>query len=122
MVSTEINWLLVAALVVGYLFTFLSSTILVRIVINSVSGKERKTRKRSIIDTGFVVGICENFIIITFILANEIIGLALVFSAKTIVRHKEISGEPEYYLVGTMVNFTYSLFMAMLIKYVISFI
>lgn len=122
MVSIEINWLLVAALVVGYLFTFLSSTILVRIVINSVSGKERKTRKRNIIDTGFVVGICENFVIITFILANEILGLALVFTAKTIARHKEISREPEYYLVGTMVNFTYSLFMAMLIKYVISFI
>jgi len=122
MILTEINWLFMVVLVVGYLITFLSSTILVRIVITLVRKREGKTGKLNVLDTGFVVGICENFIIITFILANEVIGLALVFAAKTIVRHKEISGEPEYYLVGTMVNFTYSLFMAFLIKYVITLI
>jgi len=70
--------------------------------------------------TGFVIGVCENFVVITFVLINEIIGLALIFTAKTIVRANDISKEPQYYLVGTMVNFAYSLFIAMLIRFLIT--
>lgn len=187
MIVINIDWVLVGILIFGYLFTFLSSTFLVRkigcILSNCLfslkldykqylkdtnvneklktvfgdnghslsdeakvsqidekhwkivdgtkrygiedTGKELHIsmsvkRKKKIMDTGFVVGICENFIIITFILANEITGLALVFAAKTMVRHKEISDYPEYYLAGTMVNFTFSLLMGMIIKYIVT--
>ena len=78
-----------------------------------------RKKKQKIIDTGFVIGICESFIVITLILANEITGLGLVFAAKTIVRYKDISNFPEYFLAGTMVNFTFSLLMGMIIKYLI---
>ncbi len=185
MIEINIDWLLVSILIINYLITFLSSTLIVRKIVRImtflfslelkykqylrdgkineelrtafknnrhtladdakvsqidekhwevVDGKERYgiedtgkklhtslsvKKKIKTMDTGFVVGICENFIIITFILANEITGLALVFAAKTIVRYKDMSEFPEYYLIGTMVNFTFSLLMGVILKYII---
>ncbi|MCK4347803.1 MAG: hypothetical protein KAW47_04220 [Thermoplasmatales archaeon] len=116
MLFNDINWLVIIILVGGYLFTFLSSTFLVRTIIKTVSKREGEKKKHSLIGTGLVVGICENFIILTLVLLNEVIGLTIIFTAKTIVRSKEISKEPQYYLVGTMLNFSYSLFMAVIIK------
>lgn len=120
MILNEINWLVIVILISGYLFTFFSSTFFVRKIIKIVSKKEGRKKKHELFGTGFVIGVCENFVVITFVLINEIIGLALIFTAKTIVRANDISKEPQYYLVGTMVNFAYSLFMAMLIRFLIT--
>lgn len=109
----DINPLVVLIIILGYFLTFLSSTIIVRLSVNKL---KKKQKLRIDFDTGFIIGLCENFIILTFVLMNEIIGLALVFAAKTIVRRKDIEKDPKYYLVGTMINFTYSVFMAVLLK------
>ncbi|HDO19341.1 MAG TPA: hypothetical protein ENG74_01295 [Thermoplasmatales archaeon] len=118
MVLVNPDWYEVSLLAIGYILTFLGSTFLVR---KTVSALGKKDIEKKIVDTGFVIGICENFIIVTLILANEITGLAVVFAAKTIVRYKDISNEPEYYLVGTMVNFTFSLLMGIIIKYLLGY-
>ena len=114
------NLEIILILIIGYLFTFITGTLLVRTSILLLAEKKEGNTKKSFVDTGFIVGLCEIFIIITFILINEIPSLALIFSAKTIVRYKGISENPRYYLVGTMVNFSYSVFIALIIKFFIS--
>lgn len=101
----------------AYIFTFLSSTFLVRKVVKLIKGKVSE----KIMDVGFIVGICENFIVITLILVNEFLALSIIFTAKTIVRSKDIAKDPKYYLVGTMMNFTYSLFIGLLLKSIIRY-
>lgn len=62
---------------------------------------------------GKVVGRCENILIYIFILANEVTGIALVFTAKTLVRKADIEKNPDFFLIGSMVNFTYSVVVAL---------
>ena len=62
-------------------------------------------------DTGRIVGKCENLLIILFVVAGAITGMALIFTAKAFVRQKEFHSNPRYYLVGTLVNTTYSVTM-----------
>lgn len=104
----------------GVLFTMLISGIivekLVTIIKTSQSNKEEK-QKSSHNLMGAIIGKCENFIIITFILSNEITALAIIFTAKALVRIEEIKNEPEYYLAGSIINFSLSVLMAYLIKF-----
>ncbi|MFO8132476.1 MAG: hypothetical protein R6U10_00860 [Thermoplasmatota archaeon] len=98
-----------------YVFTFASSTILVRNVVKYVGGRVGA----QFADVGFVIGICENFIVITLVVANEFLALSIIFTAKALVRTKEITKNPQYYLVGTVVNFSYALFMGFIARYII---
>ena len=115
MIEINIDWELSIILIFAYLFTFISGSILVREIISAL----KKKRQGFKFDTGLIIGICESFIVITLVLANEITGLSVVFAAKTIVRYESIRQDPKYYLAGTMVNFTFSLFMGFLIKYLL---
>jgi hypothetical protein len=68
------------------------------------------------LDTGRIVGKCENVLIILFVVSGAITGMALIFTAKAFVRQKEFQGNPRYYLVGTLVNTTYSVTMGFLAR------
>ena len=52
-----------------------------------------KTISKEVHDTGFVVGKCENLLILTFMFLNAYTALALVFAAKAIVRREDMSKE-----------------------------
>ena len=67
-------------------------------------------------DTGFIIGKCENILIVTFILFNAYIALAIVFAAKTIIRQEYIKKNSLFFLAGTMVNVTYSILIGAVIK------
>lgn len=72
---------------------------------------------RQIIRNGYIIGKCENLIIVTLVLNDAFTGLALIFAAKNLVRQEEIKRNPSFFLVGTMVNFTASLMIAFIAKY-----
>ncbi len=55
-------------------------------------------------DTDFVVGKCENILILTFMLLGAYTALALVFAAKAIVRREDMRTNSLYFLAGTMVQ------------------
>ena len=110
---------LVPALIIGagYVFTFISSTWIIKyflIVPESYNAKLKRT--------GRIIGKCENFLVISFILADALTGLALIFAAKTLPRKsKEEEDNLEltnYFLAGTLLNFSYSLLMGFVLKYV----
>lgn len=68
-------------------------------------------------DTGFVIGKAENVLVYVLILAGAYTALALIFAAKSLVRREDItSGDTTYYLAGTMVNFTYSVVFAEVVR------
>ena len=73
--------------------------------------EEYEKLEKKTIDTGAVIDKCENILITAFILIEAYTALALVFAAKSIVRSRAMREHPEHYLVGTMVNFTFSILM-----------
>jgi hypothetical protein len=71
-------------------------------------------------DTGFIVGKCENLLIPILILLDAYTALAIIFTAKTIVRAEDMKKENTlYFLAGTMINFTYSVCVGIFMKLII---
>ncbi len=114
--TNSITWINILVLLIGYLLTLLLSGRLVKKIVSMMTLEGYKKLDRKAIDTGTVVGKCENILIITFILVEAYTALALVLAAKSVVRSKAMQETPEYYLVGTMVNFTFSILMGLLTK------
>ncbi|MFQ5456768.1 MAG: hypothetical protein ACE5EA_11330 [Nitrospirota bacterium] len=82
------------------------------------SGEVEKVSNSSY-DLGGIIGKCENLLTITLILADAYTGLALIFTAKSIVRSENMRKDPFYYLGGTLVNFSYSLMMGFFIRVIL---
>ncbi|MGE3174357.1 MAG: hypothetical protein AB7O97_17135 [Planctomycetota bacterium] len=70
-------------------------------------------------DAHVVIGKCENILTITFVLAGELTGLALIFGAKSLVRREEIHQDAGYYLGGTLVNLVWSLLLGFATRLVV---
>lgn len=105
----------------GYLLTLGLSGTLVRRVVGGPSalGNQRVAGAPAMpraYDIGAIIGKCENILTITFILANALTGLALIFTAKSIVRGDDIKKDARYFLGGTLVNFTFSVLMGFLVR------
>ena len=120
-VPTE--WILtpwrVVIIILGYLLTLLTSGYVIQFFIsfpkqNPSSNKTSKSRIRY--PLSHVIGKCENILTLTLILAGAYTGLALVFTAKSIVRYDLIKVDPTYFLGGTIINFTFSVIMGFLIR------
>ena len=116
MSNVNVTWIDLIILIAGYTITLLSSSILVKRVVSKIGKEDYKKITKVTLDTGLIIGLCENILIITFILIGEYTALALTFTAKSIVRSKAMQERPEYYLVGTMVNFTFAILMGLLTK------
>ncbi len=112
-------------IIIGYISTIATSGVIVRHFIGdtkeqTVREDSDKSISRTNYDAGAIIGKCENFLTISLILANAFTGLALIFTAKSIVRSENIKKDPKYYLGGTLVNFSYSVFMGFLIRFILS--
>jgi hypothetical protein len=119
----NMNWIVVAILVGGYLLLLGTSGIVVNYILSKIS-EEPINRKisKEVRDTGFVVGKCENLLILTFMLLDAYTALALIFAAKAIVRREDMSKNSLFFLAGTMINVTYSIIIGLVIKILIALI
>jgi len=62
---------------------------------------------------------CENLIIVSCVLADQITGVALIFAAKSLVRNnKDDHRKDDIYLCGTLVNLVWSAAMGFLAKFI----
>lgn len=113
----NISGIQVTILLGGYIVLLLTSGVVVKGILSGIS-KEDIAEKigKEAMDTGFVVGKCENFLILTFMLLDAYTALALIFAAKTIVRREDMSTNSLFYLAGTMINVTYSIIIGLVIK------
>jgi len=101
----------------GYLFLVLTSGIILNFILNRIShGKLSETVSVKDRDTGFVIGKCENILIMTFMLLDAYVALAIIFAAKTIVRSEDMHKNSLFFLAGTMINVTYSIMVSAVIK------
>lgn len=106
-------------IIIGYLITVSTSGFILRHVLRIIRESTANEPNREKFDTGFIIGKCENLIILTLVLLNSYTALALIFTAKSIVRAEAIKKDPKYFLGGTLVNFTYSLLMGVIIRFII---
>lgn len=132
------NWFLLLA-VSGALFLLFTSGTVVRRVMNIIYKKnladlassdgrtttvvqpdvnEEKLAKDRI-STGLIIGKCENLIIYLLVLTGSYTALAIIFTAKTIIRKEDIAKNSMFFLAGTMINVTYSLLSSILVKLLI---
>jgi phage shock protein PspC (stress-responsive transcriptional regulator) len=119
----------VGIIVVGYFVTFVLTSFLIKKIVLSGKKKQESEQentqkvpdKREIRD-GYIIGKCENIIILSFILVGEVTGLALIFAAKNLARQKDIRENAGFFLAGTMVNFTATLVIAYILKYILQLV
>src|SRR3990172_12147664 len=105
-----ITMLQAVILMAGYMILLGTSGKLVNYILSSISTEPMsRTISKEVRDTGFVVGKCENLLIMTFMFLNAYTALALIFAAKTIVRREDMSKNSLFFLAGTMINVTYSI-------------
>ena len=121
-----------AILASGYALTMLLSGIVVRLIAGSPRQDSRQNERSDAVPlpeagetqavrvSGAVIGKCENFLALTFVLSGELTALALVFTAKSIVRLDAMKRDPQYYLGGTLVNLCFSILMGYVLKYVLN--
>lgn len=127
------HWFLLMA-VTGALSLLFTSGTVVRKVMNIIYKKnladlasgaatepdpveEKLARER--ISTGLIIGKCENLIIYLMVLTGSYTALAIIFTAKTIIRKEDIAKNSMFFLAGTMINVTYSLLISLLVKLLI---
>ncbi len=112
-----------AVLVGGYLALIGTSGLLVNGILSRISKEPISQRvSKEARDTGFVVGKCENLLILTFMLLDAYTALALVFAAKAIVRREDMSKNSLFFLAGTMINVTYSIMIGLAMKTLIEIV
>ncbi len=122
-------WQFILLISICYLFLILTSGVVLKFILSHVSTKRGSDVNKNVIptdptirDTGFIVGKCENLLIPTLMLLNAYTALAIIFTAKTIVRAEDMKSENTlYFLAGTMINFTYSVFVGLILK-IITFV
>lgn len=102
-------------ILLAYILLPLTSGYLVYNVLSAISKKPLEIEKGAR-DTGFIIGKCENLLILTLMLLDAYTALAIIFTGKTIVRREDMSRNSLYYLAGTMVNVTYSVVVGATVK------
>jgi hypothetical protein len=105
--------------IIGYIFLLATSGYVVFYSLKRITKAELKI-ERNVLDTGFIIGKCENILILTFFLLDAYTALGLIFTAKGFLRRDDIRKDPLYFLAGTMINFTYSIVIGILLKILLS--
>ena len=103
----------------GYCILLATSGKLVNYILHHISRDVIPEPGREIRDTGFVIGKCENLLLLTFMMLDAYTALALIFTAKAIVRAEDMKKQPLYFLAGTMINVTYSIMVGLVLKIII---
>lgn len=110
-------------LIVGYVALLATSGIVVNYILSKISTVPlSKKIDKEVRDTGFVVGKCENLLILTFMVLEAYTALALIFAAKAMVRREDMSKNSLFFLAGTMINVTYSIMIGLIVKILIAII
>lgn len=111
----------IAIVSAGYLVLMATSGKLIYSILNYISnGTIYQKVGKEAHDTGFVIGKCENLLILTFMLVDAYTALSLIFAGKAVVREEDIHKNSLFYLTGTIINVTYSIMVGLIIKILIS--
>lgn len=118
------------AIAISYGFLVTTSGYLISFVLKKISNKElsalaaegsteAETKKKTVFNVGNIIGKCENVLVLSFMLLDAYTAMALVVTAKTIVRKEEIEKNSVYFLAGTLINISYSVLIGFITKLVL---
>jgi tetrahydromethanopterin S-methyltransferase subunit B len=114
-------WQSVLLISICYLFLILTSGSVLKFILSYVSTKRKNEVQEDVIpadskirDTGVIVGKCENLLIPTSIILDAYTALAIIFRAEDMKSENTL-----YFLAGTMINFTYSVCIGIIMKMII---
>jgi hypothetical protein len=74
------------------------------------------------IAVGNIIGKCENILILVFVILEAYTAIAIVITAKTMVRKEEIEKNSMYFLAGTLLNVSYSVLVGFILKLIMPLI
>jgi len=79
--------------------------------------------EESIPEAGKIIGMLERALTILLIYLNEPAAVAIIFTAKSIIRFEKAKQRPfaEYYLIGTLTSITFSVIIGIIINAIIRF-
>jgi hypothetical protein len=80
---------------------------------------ENASEKASRLNIGEIIGKCENVLIFIFLILEAYTAIALVITAKTIVRKEEIEKNSMFFLGGTMINVAYSVLIGFIVRLIL---
>ncbi len=105
-------------LVAGYGGGFFLGSYLLRRILRFVDPGLRETVKSEVDfhDVGTWIGLCEHFLIVTFVLVNQYTAIGLIFAAKEWVRVDKVRERPSYYLLGTLLSISFAILFGVLIR------
>jgi len=122
-----ISYIIIAA---AFLLLVGTSGRLINYVLQQVANKQleevaqedapAEVQKR--LNIGSIIGKCENILILAFLILEAYTAIAIVVTAKTIVRKEEIEKNSMYFLAGTMINVSYSVLIGFILKLVLPLI
>lgn len=123
------GWTDYGIILLGYILLLSTSGKVINAVLNSITNKsleEAASNDKPTVDdkkrrlaAGSIIGKCENIIILSFVLMEAYTAVAIVLTAKTLVRKEEIEKNEMYFLVGTLVNVSYSVVVSFIVRQLI---
>ncbi|MFH0809879.1 MAG: hypothetical protein V2A77_05360 [Pseudomonadota bacterium] len=117
MTASGSNLLAVAIVAAGYTTLLASSGLLTKTILSRVAGQPiGQTVNSRTLDEGFIIGKCENILLLTFTLLEAYTAISLIFTAKAIVRREDMSRNSLFFLAGTMINVSYSIVVGLVVK------
>lgn len=100
-----------SVVVIIWVVLFTTSGLVVKIGLN-LANIERSDDLS--VDTGTFIGKVENILILFLVLVGAYTALSVVVAGKSVVRQADMDGnDSSYYLVGTLVNFLYSVVLSL---------
>lgn len=108
----------ILTLAAGYGGGFFLGSYLLRRILRFVDPALRDTvsARVNFHEIGTWIGLCEHFLIVTFVLVDQYTAVALVFAAKELVRSDKIREQPSYYLLGSLLSVSFAILFAVLTK------
>lgn len=123
-------WISFIVIAVAFVLLLTTSGKAVRLVLKSVTQKkleeiaaeDKPAEIEKRLDIGEIIGKCENILILAFVVLEAYTAIAIVITAKTMVRKEEIEKNSMYFLAGTLINVTYSVLIGFILKLVLPLI
>ena len=98
----------------GYVGGFFLGSLLLKRILILVDPSLKDTIKPGVRKVGVWIGLCEHFLIVTFVLMKEFTAIGLIFAAKEIVRKEDIKDKPSYFLLGTLLSVSFAVLFGVL--------
>ncbi len=90
--------------------------------LEEVANEDAPAEVQKRLEIGGIIGKCENILILAFLILEAYTAIAIVVTAKTMVRKEEIEKNSMYFLAGTLINVSYSVLMGFILKLVLPLI